>query len=143
MFANGIKFGYYRKEAEQQKELFRKKYRDAAKQLGNCMDQLFGLEDSSTARCSPSTANRKRSKSQSSFAKKRSKVGPRCKEADMLQCSSIPETLSNNIGSNMISCIRIGEVKVRVHIICFRYNSLSTIIPSFQLTCTSCDRTLS
>ena len=58
MYANGIKFGYYRKEAEHQKVLFRKEYRDAANQLGKRMDQLFGREDGSAKRCSPSITNR-------------------------------------------------------------------------------------
>ena len=117
MFANGIKFGYYRKEAEQQKLLFRKKYRDAAKQLGNRMDRLLGLEDSSTERCSPSTTNRKRSKLQSTLAKKRSKVGPRCREAEMMQCSSIPVNFWNQIGDNMVSCIEKPKVRVHMQII--------------------------
>ena len=117
MYANGIKFGYYRKEAEHQKELFRKEYRDAANQLGKRTDQLFGLEDRSANRCSPSITNRKRSKLQSSLAKKRSKVGPRCREVEMLQCSSVPVTYSNQIGGNMISCIMTGELKVRVHML--------------------------
>ena len=115
MFANGIKFGYYRTQAEQQRELFRKKHRDAGNHLSKRTDQLFGLESSSTQSPASSTTICKRSKSQSTLAKKRSKVGPRCKEVEMMQCSSIPLTLSNQIGGNIISCIRIGEVKVRVH----------------------------
>ena len=117
MYANGIKFGYYRKEAEHQKELFRKEYRDAANQLGKRTDQLFGLEDRSANRCSPSITNRKRSKLQSSLAKKRSKVGPRCREAEMMQCSSIPVNFWNQIGGNMVSCIEKPKVRVHMQII--------------------------